>query len=651
MRSPLLTLGDRVRLARLGLRLATVRWDGVRDVPENGRSAEQELRARGFSDRAIEAFFRPFLAGIRLRRDLGVSAAAALFDVRMLLRGRAALPARGMRALPEALAHALPAELVRLQTPVLHLTHDPSGRVVGVRTPDAELRGPAVVLATDADTTARLTGLNVPRVELGSATLYLAGRQRPFTQKLLVLNALSNAFVNDATLLTNIAPEYAPRGWHLLAAHVLEANDLDDLTIETRARADLRRWFPHVDLAGWRTLALVRTPHSQFDQPPYDSGKLPSTRTRLSGLISGRRAHRGQQPQRRDAQRRGGRARGRERPPGAAAGVRRSTRGVTRMSLQRRERIVVVGAGYGGVGTALRLARIASRQTTIHLVDGRAEHQLITRLHEVAAGRLAPAAAAVPLRVLLAGTSVLLHRAWVEGIDVQRGRVFTSDGVLEYDRLVLAPGSQTDYRGVPGASQLTFPLRTLEDALRVRERLATLLRGRPGRAYSGKNGSELTVLVVGGGYTGVELAAELADLPGAECACAARRLARSRPALLPQSAAWLGNEAAASLERLGVQVFLDTPCLAVDRSGVQVAGGHIRADQVVCGDRCPSAGLAGGRWTSGKRRRPCARRSHAGGRRSPRSAGARGRRRSDGLARCRAAALRADRRAAGRSRG
>jgi NADH:quinone reductase (non-electrogenic) len=116
------------------------------------------------------------------------------------------------------------------------------------------------------------------------------------------------------------------------------------------------------------------------------------------------------------------------------------------MSVPRRQRIVVVGAGYGGVGTALRLARLAGGQTTIHLVDGRAEHQLITRLHEVAAGRLAPAAAAVPLRVLLAGTSVELRRAWVEGIDIERGRVITSDGVLEYDRLVLAPGSRTEYR-------------------------------------------------------------------------------------------------------------------------------------------------------------------------------------------------------------
>ena len=321
------------------------------------------------------------------------------------------------------------------------------------------------------------------------------------------------------------------------------------------------------------------------------------------------------------------------------------------MSVQQQRTHRGSGPGYGGVGTALRLARLAGGRTTIHLVDGRAEHQLITRLHEVAAGRLAPAAAAVPLRVLLAGTSVLLHRAWVEGIDVQRGRVFTSDGVLEYDRLVLAPGSQTDYRGVPGASQLTFPLRTLEDALRVRERLATLLRGRPGRAYSGKNGSELTVLVVGGGYTGVELAAELADLPGRSARALRVGLLEAGPRVLPQSAAWLGNEAAASLERLGVQVFLDTPCLAVDRSGVQVAGGHIRADLVVWATGVRAPDLLGDAGLQVNARRPCARRSHAGGRRSPRSAGARGRRRSDGLARCRAAALRADRRAAGRSRG
>ena len=80
----------------------------MRDVPDTGRSAEQELRVRGFSEQLIESFFRPFLAGIRLRRDLSTSAAVALFDLKMLVSGRAALPARGMQALPEALAADLP---------------------------------------------------------------------------------------------------------------------------------------------------------------------------------------------------------------------------------------------------------------------------------------------------------------------------------------------------------------------------------------------------------------------------------------------------------------------------------------------------------------------------------------------------------------
>ena len=118
------------------------------------------------------------------------------------------------------------------------------------------------------------------------------------------------------------------------------------------------------------------------------------------------------------------------------------------------------------------MARQAGGHARVELADGRAEHQLITRLHEVAAGRLAPAAAAVPLGVLLAGTGIRLHRAWVEGVDLERGRVATRAGLLEYDMLVLAPGSRTDYRGVPGAAELTLPLRTLEDALHLRETVA-----------------------------------------------------------------------------------------------------------------------------------------------------------------------------------
>ncbi len=90
------------------------------------------------------------------------------------------------------------------------------------------------------------------------------------------------------------------------------------------------------------------------------------------------------------------------------------------MIVRQPPRIVVVGAGYAGLSTALRPARQAGGRARVELVDGRAEHQLITRLHEVAAGRLAPAVAAVPLGRLLAGTGICLHRAWVEGIELER---------------------------------------------------------------------------------------------------------------------------------------------------------------------------------------------------------------------------------------
>ncbi len=280
--SRLMTWGDRLRLARLALALLMARWDTARQARDDRLSIDQDLARLGFSKGFVDAFFRPFMAGIRLERDLSTSAGVGRFDLKMLMRGRAALPARGMQALPAALAATLPAGATRLNTPVVEVVRD-AERAVGVRMPDGQVRGRAVVVATDGDTAGRLTGLPAPNVTLGSTTVYLAGQGQPYRQRLLVLNALPDPFVNDTTLLTNIAPEYAPDGWHLLAAHVLNGSQLDDATIEQRVRTDLDRVFPHFDLRRWRTLRVVRTPKSQFPQPPCAS-RIVATRTACRGL-------------------------------------------------------------------------------------------------------------------------------------------------------------------------------------------------------------------------------------------------------------------------------------------------------------------------------------------------------------------------------
>jgi NADH dehydrogenase len=271
------------------------------------------------------------------------------------------------------------------------------------------------------------------------------------------------------------------------------------------------------------------------------------------------------------------------------------------------QHIVIVGAGYAGLGTAVRLARRADRRVQVHLVDGRPEHQLITRLHEVAAGRLTPAGAAIPLDRVLDGTGVGAHQAWVEGVDLQRGEVRTSRGRLEYDSLVLAPGSAPDFRDVPGATEHTLPLRTLEDAQRVRTTLRRQVE-RAANAAGVERRSLLTFLIVGAGYTGLELAGELASsLPRLAQRFGLGRdevrigILEATESMLPGHARWLARCAAETLEELGVELFLCSPVLGVDAHGVRVDGGRIRARTVIwtTGIRAPTwlaeAGLPVGR--------------------------------------------------------
>ena len=110
------------------------------------------------------------------------------------------------------------------------------GRVRGVRTTGGGIPAGAVVLATDGDATAGLTGLDLPAVSVGSITVYLAWRERSRRQRRMALNALADPFVNDAAVLTNLVPGNTPPGWHLLAAQVLGPEELDDAVIEWRAR-------------------------------------------------------------------------------------------------------------------------------------------------------------------------------------------------------------------------------------------------------------------------------------------------------------------------------------------------------------------------------------------------------------------------------
>lgn len=156
-------------------------------------------------------------------------------------------------------------------------------------------------------------------------------------------------------------------------------------------------------------------------------------------------------------------------------------------------RVVVLGGGYAGVAAATRLARA---NTVVTLVNPRAEFVERIRLHQYVAGDYA---AVSPMRNHLPETVEFLHDT-AEFIDAQARRVELADaGTLGYDYLVYAVGSRSCRTGIPGAAEAAVSMSTWEDAAAARRRLDALPNG-------------ATVTVVGGGLTGIEIAAELNEL-------------------------------------------------------------------------------------------------------------------------------------------
>ncbi|MFD9634421.1 NAD(P)/FAD-dependent oxidoreductase [Streptomyces violascens] len=176
-------------------------------------------------------------------------------------------------------------------------------------------------------------------------------------------------------------------------------------------------------------------------------------------------------------------------------------------------RIIVLGAGYSGAIAAGRLAkRLRREDVAITLVNAEPDFVERVRMHQLAAGQdLRPR----PFAEMFAGTGVELKFAQVTAVDVDRRTVSVvdADGAgqqLSYDTLVYALGSAWNDQGVPGAAEHAHQIASRPGALRLRERLARLVGGE-------------SVVVVGGGLTGIEAATEIAEArPDLDVALAAR---------------------------------------------------------------------------------------------------------------------------------
>lgn len=173
--------------------------------------------------------------------------------------------------------------------------------------------------------------------------------------------------------------------------------------------------------------------------------------------------------------------------------------------------IVIVGAGFGGVYTARTLARHTHNTNLKITLINKTNYFLFTPLlHEVATGSLTPTSVTEPLSDIFANTDVDII-VGDASIDSGEKLVKVNGKQIPFDFLVIATGAETNYFHVPGAKEYAYPLKTVGDAMRIRERVLQVFEDAHKESDRDKRRAMLSFVVIGAGPTGVELVAEIAE--------------------------------------------------------------------------------------------------------------------------------------------
>lgn len=255
------------------------------------------------------------------------------------------------------------------------------------------------------------------------------------------------------------------------------------------------------------------------------------------------------------------------------------------MAERRTNRVVILGAGFGGLQAAMELARALGRERArqVTLVDRQNFHLFTPMLYQVATGLVEPGHIAYPLRLVARRYGFEFRQARVRELDLERRCLATDERALGFDHLVLAPGSATNFFDMDEARRHCLTLKTLGDGIRLRNALVDAFERAEAATDPQERRRWLTFVVVGGGATGVELMSSLATLMHEAMLPGYPRVGREEarlvliealPRLLAGLHSSLADRAAHRLRTLGVEVRLGTAVTAVTGEGVSTTGGE-----------------------------------------------------------------------------
>jgi NADH dehydrogenase len=250
-------------------------------------------------------------------------------------------------------------------------------------------------------------------------------------------------------------------------------------------------------------------------------------------------------------------------------------------------KVVIIGAGFGGLEAAKKLAK---EKVEVTLIDRSNHHLFQPLLYQVATAGLAATAVAMPIRHILKrqqNVTVLMQE--VSAVDTANNQIELACGSrLPYDSLIVAAGSTHSYFGHDDWAQFAPGLKSLEDARKIRGQILGAFE--EAERMPEQAGKLLTFVVIGGGATGVEMAGTIAEITHHTLRSEFRRirpetarviLVEGGPRILPTFEAPLSAKALTQLQSLGVEVRLNAKVTNIDAGGVAIGDERLDAGTVI----------------------------------------------------------------------
>jgi NADH dehydrogenase len=256
------------------------------------------------------------------------------------------------------------------------------------------------------------------------------------------------------------------------------------------------------------------------------------------------------------------------------------------------KRVVVVGAGFGGLEATSDLDRMFRGDAGVEILLVSDQNYLLFTplLPQIASSFTDPRHIVQAVREIRGKRKFRFRRDAVRSLDPANRRLLLDSGPLEYDALVLAPGARTDFFNIPGARENSWDYKSLQNAVELRDRIIDLCEHADHTADPQERRRLLTFVVVGGGYTGIELVTEMHDFlfryvtrvyRGIQASDIRLLVLEAAPEILRGIGPHLAKHARKRLDVSGIEIRISTRATCVFEGGVEIDGGETIASDTV----------------------------------------------------------------------